>query len=94
MPHEDQIGFFNKAELIADPKIPEVAIEEVIFNRVVKKLSMKDNLEGLPIERINYTLIEEEQVCPVCESDLHQMTTQIRRELKVIPAQVNVVEHV
>jgi len=39
-------------------------------------------------------MIHEDQVSPICDSILHQMTTQIRRELKVIPAQVNVVEHV
>ena len=51
-------------------------------------------LENLPIERIDYTLPEAEQICPECQGALHEMSTTTRRELKIIPAQVKVVEHV
>lgn len=93
-PLEDQIGFFNEAEMIADKEVPEADVTEVVFNRSVKKSSMKDKLGDIPVERIEYTLSEDEQVCPVCDHDLHQMSTQIRRELKVIPASVTVIEHI
>lgn len=93
-PYEDQLDFFNEAEVIANPSATEPDVIEVVYQRSVKKANRKDKLDDLPIERIEYTLTEEEQVCPVCDSHLHQMTTEIRRELKVIPAQVKVVEHV
>ncbi len=92
--HEDQIGFFNEAEMMADSEAPEADVTEVVYKRSVKKSSLKDKLDDLPVERIEYTLSKDEQVCPVCDADLHQMSTQIRRELKVIPASVTVVEHV
>ncbi len=94
MPHEDQIGFFNEAEMTADTEATETDVTEVVYNRSVKKSSMKDKLDDLPVERIEYTLSEADQACPVCDHDLHQMSTQIRRELKVVPASVTVVEHV
>lgn len=43
---------------------------------------------------VHYRLSDEEQVCLCCGEKTHEMSTQIRRELKIIPAQVEVVEHV
>ena len=51
-------------------------------------------LENLPTETIHYRLSEEEQACLCCGENVHEMSTETRRELKVIPAQVKVVEHV
>lgn len=51
-------------------------------------------LKDLPTETIIYELPEEEQVCPDCEEKRHVMGKEVRRELKIIPAQVEVVEHV
>jgi len=93
-PYEDQLNFFNEAEVTSDPSVPEPDVIDVVYNHSVQKASSKDKLKDLPVERIEYTLTEEELVCPVCDSDLHQMTTEIRRELTVIPAQVKIVEHV
>jgi len=39
-------------------------------------------------------LHQEEQVCPNCGGPLHEMSTEVRQELKVIPAQVKLVKHV
>lgn len=50
--------------------------------------------QNLPVERIDYTLSAAEQICPECQGALHEMSTTTRRELKMIPAQVKVVEHV
>lgn len=51
-------------------------------------------LENLPTETVEYRLSEEEQPCSCCGGSLHEMSTEIRQELKVIPAQVKVVKHV
>lgn len=51
-------------------------------------------LKDLPEEVIEYRLEEHEKVCPSCQGDLHEMSTQIRQEIKVIPPQVLVVKHV
>lgn len=52
------------------------------------------NRDALPVEMIEYRLSEEEQICPCCAGKLHEMSTEVLRELKVIPAEVKVVEHV
>ena len=51
-------------------------------------------LENLPVETIEYRLSEEEQVCSCCGGKLHEMSTEVRQELKYIPAEVKVVKHV
>jgi transposase len=51
-------------------------------------------LENLPVETIEYRLPPEEQVCSCCGGEMHEMGTEIRQELKHIPAEVKVVKHV
>src|SRR5699024_7130316 len=51
-------------------------------------------LENLPTETVEYRLSEEEQVCSCCDGKLHEMSTETRSELIVIPAQVKVKKHV
>lgn len=47
-------------------------------------------LEDLPVETIEYRLPPEKQVCPHCGGSLQEMSTEVRQELKVIPAQVKI----
>ena len=51
-------------------------------------------IKDLPVETIEYRLPQEKQVCSCCGNSLHEMSTEIRQELKIIPAQVKVVKHV
>jgi transposase len=50
--------------------------------------------EELPVEVVEYELPAEDRACPECKKPMHVMGREIRRELKIIPAQVSVVEHV
>ena len=90
----DQLSVFNEAEKESRLEKEEPTIEEIIYKRNKKKGLNKKSFEDLPVERIEYTLPEEERVCPECNNDLHEMSKEIHRELKVIPAQVVVVERV
>ncbi|EYE87121.1 hypothetical protein Q428_15175, partial [Fervidicella metallireducens AeB] len=54
----------------------------------------EEKLKDLPVEVIEYKLNEEEQVCPCCNGRLHEMSTEVRQEIHVIPAQVKLVKHV
>ena len=90
----DQISLFNEAEKEYRPEKEEPEIEEIIYKRRKKKGLNKKSFEDLPVERIEYTLPEEERNCPECNTHLHEMSKEIRKELKIIPAQVKVVEHV
>ena len=90
----DQLNLFNEAENESDASIPEPELEEIKYKRK-KRIGRKDEmLADLPVETIEYFLSPEEQACPKCGDTMHIMGKEIRRELKIIPAQAKVVEHV
>ncbi len=92
--HPDQLELFNEAEAETDPSAEEPTLEMVSYSRKKKRGTRETNLEKLPIETIEYRLTENQQVCPCCTGKLHEMSTETRQELKIIPAQVKVVRHV
>src|SRR5690606_41491984 len=71
---------------------PEPELETITYRRRKPRGPRADQFEGLPVETIEYRLPEEERVCTRCHGRLHEMSTQVRRELKIIPAQAKVVE--
>lgn len=84
----------NEAELEADPKREEPTVETITYQRRKEPGQRETKLQNLPVETIEYHLPTEEQVCPCCSGPLHAMSTEVRQELKVIPAEVKVVKHV
>lgn len=90
----DQLSLFNEAEDTADSTIEEPTVETISYKRKKQRGQRERMLENLPTETIEYRLSNEEQVCSCCDGALHEMSTEVRRELKIIPAQVKVVEHV
>ena len=87
----NQLSIFNEAEVEAKPVV-EPTIEEITYRRHKWQGQRAEKLENLPVERIEYRL--EDQACSQCGGELHEMSTEVRQEIKVIPAQVSVVEHV
>lgn len=90
----NQTSLFNEAEQEADLEKPEPVLEEITYNRRKKTGKRDEMLKDLPVEVVEYHLTEDEQTCAQCGESMHEMSTEVRRELKVIPAQVKVVEHV
>jgi transposase len=90
----EQISLFNEAEVEAKPELAEPTVEEITYTRRKKSGHREAMLKDLPVETVEYRLPEEEQVCSCCGGKLHEMSTEIRQELKIIPAQVSVVKHV
>jgi len=88
----EQLNFFNEAEAERKPFTEEPTSETVTYQR--KKGKRGSSLKNLPVEVIEYTLPESEQSCPKCGETLHVMSKEVRKELKIIPAKVSVVEHV
>jgi len=90
-----QLSIFNEAEEIANIRKPEPELEEV-KSHYRKKRTKKDRLpEDLPVEIVEYRLNEDEQNCPNCGEELHEMGKEVvREELKIIPAQAVIVQHV
>ena len=89
----EQLGLFDEAENTADLKKAEPDIETITYTRRKQAGKREDDLSYLPVETVEYSLPEDEGKCPECGGALHVMGHEIRRELKVIPAQVKVIEH-
>jgi transposase len=85
-----QLSLFG--ELGAAPP-PEPETEEITHRRKKQKGKRESDLSGLPVERIEYELDESERVCPECGETMRGIGVDVRRELKLIPAKVVVVEH-
>src|SRR6056297_2352225 len=92
--NSNYISLFNEAEDEAQTKQKEPLLEEITYKRRKGKNKKKNSFDDLPVEVIEYHLDQSEQLCPQCGNKLHVMSKEIRKELKVIPAQVKVVEHV
>lgn len=91
-------GFFNEAEVESDTTQPDPDIEEAIgpMLRQAKKYigQKKAKLDGLPVERVDYDIPEEERICDNCGSPLPELKPEIRSRIEVIPAQIKVIEEV
>jgi transposase len=95
--HPDQQRLiFNEAELSALVSVPEPEFESetITYKRRKRKGHREAQLKDLPVETIHYELPKEERICPCCGDEMHDMSTQIRTEIKIIPAQVKKTEHV
>lgn len=88
----DQLNIFDEAEQEAEPNAVEPTVEKITYERRKTKGKKDKMLEDLPVETVEYRL--EKLDCPQCNEQLHEMSKEIRKELKVIPAQVMAVEHV
>lgn len=96
----DQLRLFNEVETEAvaedgETTEPESAVETITYKRKKRKPGTREEmLDNLPVERIEYRLSEEERACPCCGETMHEMSSEVRREVKVIPAKQVMVEHV
>ena len=87
------LQLFNEAEISSAVLLAEPTMETINYTR--KKIGGRaEKLKDLPVETIHYDLSDAEKVCLACDHALHEMSHQTRQELKIVPAQVKVVEHV
>jgi transposase len=93
-PNQLELSLFNETETEANPELPEPTVETIIYRRRKKRGHRELMLENLRTETVEYRLSEEEQVCSCCSGFLHEMSTEVRQEIKYIPAEVKVVKHV
>lgn len=91
--HPDQIelNLFNEAEVLATPEGQEPPIEQITYKRRKQTGKRETELDKLPVETVTYALEDDEQVCSCCGGELHEMSTETRNEIKIIPAEVKVV---
>jgi transposase len=94
---ENQLSFFdlfNEAETLKEPIMVEPTEETIIPEHKRKKAKRGSSLSNLPVETIEYQLSEEEKVCDICGNALTEMKKEVRKELKVVPAKVSIIEHI
>lgn len=91
----EQMRLFNEAEAESEQAPEEPTIETVVTHERRKKQPghREEMLLDLPMERVEYRLSEVERICS-CGTRMHEMSTQVRRDLKHIPAQTVVIKHV
>ena len=88
-----QQNLFDEAEVEQDPSMLE---EETVIREHTrkKKATHEDLFKGLKVEKAVIPLPEEEQVCPVCGTQMVLIGEEyVRRELEFIPATCKVIEY-
>jgi transposase len=94
---KDQLSVFddmlNEAESQSELKAPEPQTEEITYIRR-KKRTKDDLIANLPVEEVHYEIEEEERICKKCSHALHDMGTNSRDEIEIIPAKVIVKRHI
>ena len=92
-----QLSFlFNEAEVIADHEAAQDKQETLVaaHKRHKKHEYTLDNLpEGVATEIVEHRVPQEELKCPICGETMQEIGKEVVRKLKIIPAQVVVVEH-
>ena len=91
----EQLSLFNEAEKERTALEPEPEIEEVIIPKHTrkKKRSYDEIYKDVPVEEVIYDIPEDEKICNKCGEALTFLKYETRREIKLIPAQVKVIEH-
>ncbi len=93
----EQLSFlFNEAEAIADHEAAQDKQETLVaaHKRHRKHEYTLDNLpEGVATEVVEHRVPQEELECPICGEPMCEIGKEVVRKLKIIPAQVIVVEH-
>ena len=89
----NQISLFDEAEIESTPLNDESNITEVKSckrNKKTKKLSPDD----LKQKTIDYTLSDDECICPKCGNKLHEMSTHVIKEIIFVEPKIEVINHV
>ena len=93
-----QLCLFNEAELEQDPKAFEEEESESRIEKPVKsrksKTTMREKFSGLPVEKIEVDLSDDEKYCPDCGTPLERIGVEfLKREFHYIPARGKVIEY-
>ncbi|WP_311794971.1 IS66 family transposase [Alicyclobacillus acidiphilus] len=95
----DQLRLFNEVETEAATEVEEEVLpqetEAMAHEKRKRRAAAREEmLKNLPTERIEYRLAEDQRACPCCGETMHEMSSEVRRELVIVPAQKKIVEHV
>ncbi|MDQ0116644.1 IS66 family transposase [Paenibacillus harenae] len=93
-PDQLELNLFNEAEVLASPEGQEPPMEQVTYEHRKTNGKREADFERLPVETVTYELTEADQVCSCCGGALHEMSTETRSEIAIVPPQVKVIRHV
>ena len=85
---------FNEAERLQEPIMQEPKEEILVAAHKKVKKKRGESFKELAVEVIEYTLDDGAAKCKECGKTLHVMTKEIRKELKIVPAQFSIIDHV
>lgn len=91
-----QISLFNEAEVTANNKAEEPAVQTIVAAYVRKPKRTKEELaQTVPVVEVVCDLNEDKRSCGICQADLRYLGKEhVRDELEIIPAQVRVLRYV
>ncbi|GLG02759.1 hypothetical protein Alches_28000 [Alicyclobacillus hesperidum subsp. aegles] len=95
-----QLSLFNEAEVEVDSspvEEPEAETEVITYEQKKPQPNKAREvwLWARPADEVvEYRLPEDEQVCPTCAGKLREMSREVSRRVKIIPAQMRTVEYV
>ena len=91
---DGNIVFFNEAEAVCDLEAPEPEDLEVKSARQIKTKGKKEqDMEGLPVNRIDHYMTTEELTAEFGENGWKQLPDTISKRYRFVPAKVEVDEH-
>ena len=95
----EQLSLFNDVDFSADESVPEPKLEEVIDTKASKPKKRKRggkrkiDLSKFETIVIEHVLADEERVCRQCGHELEEISVDITRRLRLVPAHFIVEEH-
>jgi len=89
----EQLSLFNEPEALADDKATEPTVEEITYTRRKQKATKEENLEDLVTETVEHELTGADLECSQCGETMQEVKVEVRYEIKIIPAKVEVVKH-
>lgn len=91
---DGKIVFFNEAEAVCDLTAPEPDNLEISATKKKKQTGKKNaDLSGIPVQRIDHYMTEEELTAEFGEKGWKQLPDAISRCYRFVPAKVEVEEH-
>ena len=91
---DGKIVFFNEAEAVCDLTAPEPDDLELRASKKKKQTGKKnEDLSGIPVQRIDHYMTEEELTAEFGEKGWKQLPDAISRCYRFVPAKVEVEEH-
>ena len=86
---------FNEAEAVADGAGEVVEPKTITYVRKPKSDGHREEvLANIPTEIVEHRLPEDQQICSCCGGALHEMSSDVRHEIQIIPVQVKAIKHI